>query len=306
MAGYIAYFNGEFIPDSECKLHLGDRGIQKGDLVFDAQRTFNGDIFRLREHLERLYRSLTYLRLDPGLTIDEMEELTLEVVRRNEPLREPGSDYSVRQVVTRGRGVRVTDQVPPTVCIYVAPYDFTQYARFYKTGAHVVFPRTRSYPTVCVDPKIKHFSRLNFAMAELEVADIDPDAYPVLLDLEGNITESVGANFFIVTKGVLQTPGDRDILQGISRMTVLEMAEQLGIPVEERNLQPYHAYNADEAFLTTTGYCVLPVGRIDNRPIGREVPGAVTKRLWAVWSEMVGIDIVDQALSFAARRGAPV
>ena len=141
MAGYVAYFNGEFIPDSECKLHLGDRGIQKGDLVFDAQRTFNGDIFRLREHLERLYRSLTYLRLDPGLTIDEMEELTLEVVRRNEPLREPGSDYSVRQVVTRGRGVRVTDQVPPTVCIYVAPYDFTQYARFYKDG------RPRSVPS---------------------------------------------------------------------------------------------------------------------------------------------------------------
>lgn len=84
MSEYVAYLNGEFIPESECKLHVAERGIQRGDLVFDAERTFDGAVFRLRDHLERIYRSLKYMRIDPGMTIDEMEELTLEVVRRND------------------------------------------------------------------------------------------------------------------------------------------------------------------------------------------------------------------------------
>ena len=210
------------------------------------------------------------------------------------------------QIVTRGMGVKVTDVVSPSICIRVAPIDFTEYARFYNTGAHVVFARTRSYPPQSLDPKVKHYSRMNFTLAELEAADVDPEAFPVLLDLEGNISENIGGNFFIVTKGVLRTPGDRDILKGISRMTVGDLASQLGIPMVEGDIQPYDAYTADEAFLTTTSYCVLPVGRIDNRPIGEGAPGPVTKSLWAAWSEKVGVDIVDQALRYAATKGAPV
>ena len=299
MSEYVAYLNGEFVPESECKLHVAERGVQRGDLVFDAQRTFNGKVFRLRDHLDRLYRSLTYMRIDPRMTIDEMEELTLDVVRRNEPLRAQAHDHWVHQIISRGRGVKVSDKVPPTVCVRVHPIIFSQYARFYKTGAHVIFPRTRAYSPQSLDPKVKHYSRMNFSLAELEAADIDPDAYPVLLDLDGNLAEGTGANFFIVTKGVLRTPGDRDILQGISRMTVLELAEQLGTPTVEEDLQPYDAYTADEAFLTTSSYCVLPVGRIDHRPIGQEVPGPIVNSLWAAWSEVVGMDIVDQALRAA-------
>ena len=302
MAEYIAYLNGEFIPESEAKFHVADRGVQRGDLVFDATRTFNGKIFRLREHMERLYRSLKYARIDPGLTMEGMEQLTTEVLARNEPLREPGVDHVVTLIVTRGHGVKVTDPVPPTICIKVHPIGFSGYARFYRTGAHVVFPRTRSYPTQSLDPKVKHYSRMNFTLAELEAMDIDPDAYPVLLDMRGNLSENGSGNFFIVTKGVLRTPGDHDILQGISRMTVLDLAEQLGIPAVEEDLQPYDAYTADEAFLTTSSYCVLPVGRIDNRPLDGEVPGPIVKRLWAAWSELVGLDIVDQALRSAGIR----
>ncbi len=303
MEEHIAYLNGQFVPESECKFHVSDRGIYKGDLVYDVERTFNGKIYRLREHLERLYRSLTYVRIDPGMSLDEMEELTLDVVKRNEHLMEPGSDLQVTQIVTRGHGVKVTDVVAPTICIRVRPIDFGQYAHFYNDGAHVVFPRTRSYSPQSLDPKIKHYSRMNFALAELETADIDPDAYAVLLDLEGNISENTAGNFFIVTKGVLRTAGDRGLLQGISRMTVLELAQQMGIPTSEEDLQPYDAYTADEAFLTTTSYCVLPVGRIDNRPLAQKAPGPITKRLWAAWSEMVGLDIVDQAQRCADRTG---
>lgn len=303
MSEHIAYFNGRFVPDSECKVHVSDRGFRAGDVVYDMERTFNGKIFRLREHLERLFRSLKYVRIDPGLTLERLEALTLEVLERNEPLREPGGDYLISQFVSRGNGARATDKVPPTLGIRVQPINFAQYAPFYRTGAHVVFPRTRSYSPQSLDPKVKHFSRLNFALAELEAADIDPDAFPVLLDLEGNISENIAANFFIVSGGVLRTPHDRNILKGVSRTTVFELAKQMGIDAAGESLQPYDAYCADEAFLATTYYCILPVSRIDRRPLGQEVPGPVTKRLLAAWSELAGLDIVEQALSQTARKG---
>ena len=303
MSERIAYLNGEFIPDSQCKVHVSDRGLRVADAVFDVERTFNGKIFRLRDHLERLYRSLKFVRIDPHLTIDEMEQITLEVVARNEPLRDPAGDYSVWQTVTRGMGSTVRDEAPPTVCVRLYPIDFNRYARFYRTGAHVVFPRTRSYTSDSLDPKVKHYSRMNFVMAELEATDIDPEAYPVLLDQAGNITENISGNFMIVTDGTIRVPGDQGSLQGISRKTVTELAHQLGIPITNENLQPYDAYTADEAFLTTTSYCILPVGKIDNRPIGEEVPGTITKQLWAAWSELVGVDMVEQALHAAESKG---
>jgi len=135
---------------------------------------------------------------------------------------------------------------------------------------------------------------LNFVIADLEATDVDPDAHPVLLDTDGNISENVGGNFFIVSNGVLKTATDKSILQGISRLTLLELAEQLGIPTSEEDIQPYDLYNADEAFLCSTPYCLLPVGKADNRQVGNEVPGPITKQLLAAWSEKVGVDIVDQ------------
>ncbi len=299
MAEHIAYFGGQFVPDSECKVHVSDRGFRAGDVVYDMERTFNGKIFRLREHLERLFRSLKYVRIDPGLTLEDFETLTLQLLEKNEPMRQPGSDFLVSQFVSRGNAARATDKATPTVGIRVQPINFGQYARFYSTGAHVVFPRTRSYSAQSLDPKVKHFSRLNFALAELEASEIDPDAYPVLLDLEGNISESVASNFFIVTKGAVRTPNSSNILQGISRATVMELASQMGIPAAGEDLQPYDAYAADEAFLATTYFCILPIARIDNRCIGSEVPGPITKKLLAAWSELVGLDIVGQAISQA-------
>ena len=308
MAEHITYFNGQFIPDSECKLHHTDSAIRRGDSIYDMERTFNGKIDRLRDHMERLYRSLNYVRIDPGLSLEEMEDLTLEVVNRNEPMREEGGDYLVAQIISRGplSWFNILDTGPPTVSISVAPIAFSVYAHFYNTGVHVVFPRIRSYSSQSLDAKIKHHSRMNFELADLEATDVDPDAHAVLLDLDGNISESTTGNFFIVTNGVLRTPGDSAVLQGITRTAVFEMANQLGIPVVEEGLQPYDAYTADEAFLVNTAYCVLPVGRIDNRPIGRGVPGPITQRLLAAWSEMVGLDITDQALQSAARKEASI
>jgi len=296
---YEIWLNGEYVRRSEAKIGMTDRGFRLGDVVFDTSRTFNGVVFRLRDHLDRLYRSLKYTRIDPGMSIEEMEQVTLDVVERNEATRSAAhDDYMVTQIVTRGEGTAI-DTLRANVAIWIDPIDYVRYAPLYDTGAHVVIPRTRSYSPDQLDPKVKHYSRLNFVMAELEARDVDPEAFPVLLDTAGNVSESIGANFCIVTGGVLRTPGGRSILHGISRMTLLELAGRLGIPTSEEDLQPYDVYTADEAFLCTTPYSLLPVGRADNRKIGAKVPGPVTRQLLAAWSEMVGLDIVDQIVERA-------
>ena len=300
MSELIAYFNGEFVPQSQCVIHATDRGFRTSDVVYDLQRTFGGKMYRLREHLERFMRSLKYTRLEPGLDIDQFEALTNEVVERNRDNIHPGGDISITQFVTRGIGATLAQATNPTVCILPQHIDLSALAPLYRDGVHVVIPRTRSYTVESLDPKVKHYSRMNFVLANLEAADVDPDAYPVVLDADGNIAEHIAGNFYIVTNGVLRMPGDRSALQGDTRRAILQMAAQLGIPTVEEGLQPYDAYTADEVFLTNTTYCILPAGRIDNRAVGTEVPGPVTRQLQSAWSEMVGIDFVDQALSYRA------
>ena len=266
MADYVAYFNGEFMPFSQVKIDPMDRGFLVGDCVFDVARTFNGKSFRMREHVDRLYRSLKYVRIDPGLTPDELERISEEVISRNEHLRADVGDYQLWQFVTRGRGRWAHKAGPPAVGICTRQMGFVRYADLYDTGAHGVVVRTRSFNPDALDPKVKNFSRMNFNMAELEASDVDPEGWPILLDSRGNLTEGVGYNLFLVTDGVIKTAGDRSVLQGVSRGTVFDLAKELGIPVSEEDLQPYDLYTADEAFFTSTSPCVLPVTRVDRRP----------------------------------------
>ena len=284
---YTVWLNGEFIPRSEARVSIKDAGFMGGYVVFDTTRSYDGKIFRLRDHLERFYRSLHYTRLDPGMTMDEMEELTLEVGRRNESVREPGDDYCITQIVTRSDGV--SDPPKPTVCIWVYPLDIERYTPLLQKGIHLVISRIRSFDPDQVDPKVKHKSRMSFSMAEREIQNADPDARALLLDAEGNITEGTGFNIFVVKDGVLRTPTERNILQGISRMVTLELAEQLQIPMRQEDIQPYDLYNADEAFITSTPWGIMPVRQADFRTVGDELPGPMVNQLQAAWSEMVGL-----------------
>ena len=131
--------------------------------------------------------------------------------------------------------------------------------------------------------------------------DIDPGAYAVLLDQDGNITEGMTNNFFVVTNGVIRTPKDTSILQGISRMAVFDLARQLNIPIVEEDLQPYDAYTADEAFLANSVFQLLPIQSVDKREVRDQVPGPISTQLLAAWSELVDVDIVGQALDQANR-----
>ncbi len=292
---YQIWLNGEYYDRDKAQIGLGDRGFRLGDVVFDTSRTFDGKVFKLSDHIDRLYRSLKYVRIDPGISIDDMERLTLDVVARNEQLRSrTNDDYMITQIVTGGYGRRGDADFQPNISIWIDPLGASRWARAYDGGAHAVIPKTRAYSSDSLDPKVKHYSRLNFVLAELEAADVDPDAMPIMLDSDGTISEGTGANFFVVTNGMLRTPRDTSTLQGVSRTTVIELAHTLDIPAIEDDLQPYDLYTADEAFFASTPFCILPVGRIDNRYIGNRAPGPITDKLLAAWSERVGMDIVDQ------------
>ena len=296
-AEYTAFLNGDWVPRSELKIDVSDRGFKVGDTIFDVTRTFNGKSFRLKEHVDRLYRSLKYTRIDPGMSAEEMLEVSEEAIRRNEHLLSKEGDFSIRQIITRGPGRWANTAGPATVIIEVGP-NLWDAAPFYDSGARCVIARTRSYSSESVDPKIKHHSRMNFNLAEMEAKDVDPQAWPVLTDTDGNLTEGVGYNIFLVTDGVIRSPGDTAILQGVSRGTIFDLAERLDIPFIDEPLQPYDLYTADEAFLSNTNFCVLPVTKADTRQIGDGVPGPIVQQLLAAWSEWVGVDIVDQQKRF--------
>lgn len=298
MAEYTAYFKGEWMPFSQVKIDPMDRGFTVGDVVFDVARTFNGKSFRMEDHIQRLYRSLKFVRIDPGLSAKEMLAISEEVVQRNDHLRAEVGDFTITQFVTRGPGSSSRSAGPPAVCVKVAPIGFGRFADLFKDGAHGVITRTRSYPVESLDPKVKNYSRMNFNLADLEAADVDPEAWPILTDADGSLTEGTGYNVFLVTDGVIRTPGDRNILQGVSRGMVFDLARQLNIPLVEEDLQPYDLYTADEAFFSGTSPCILPVSKVDQREIGDGRPGPIVQQLLSAWSETVGMDIVDQALQF--------
>ena len=294
MSEFIAYLNGEWVPRSELKVHVDDRGFRVGDTVFDVTRTFNGTSFLLDRHMDRLYRSMKYVRIDIGISLKEMTRLTEEAVEKNLGFIEEHGDFDIWHAITRGPGRWAYEANAPTVIIDVAPIPWDWFGSDLN-GAKGVITKTRSMSSQTVDPKIKHHSRLNFNLAEMEAGDIEDHGWPVLTDGSGNLTEGVGYNLFTVTNGVIRTPNDTSILQGVSRGYVLELAEQLGMQVIEEDLQPYDLYTADEAFFSSTPYCLLPVTAFDKRDIGDGKPGPVFKQLMSAWSERVGVDVVGQA-----------
>ena len=292
----VVYINGEIVPESGAKVSIRDAGFVRGDAVFDVTRTFGGEIFRLSEHLDRLYDSLKYLRIDPGVAKDRMAEITMQILDANLPLLEPGDDYWVAQRVTRG--VHTEDGDRPTVIVECTPLPFKARAKYYRDGIPVVTPSVRRTPPESMSPRAKVHNYVNMVLADLEVKAQNPDAWAVLLDTDGNISEGAGSNFFIVKDGVALTPREQFVLSGISRRTVIDLAQELDIRVQEANIDLFDAYTADEAFITSTSFCICPVSTVNGSRLGAEVvPGPVTDRLQKAYSGLVGIDIVAQYLA---------
>ena len=292
----VVYLSGEMVPESEAKISIRDPGFLKGDAVFDVTRTFGGKIFRLKEHLDRFYDSLKYMRVDPGMTQERMAEITMQVLEANLPLLGENDDYWVAQRVTRG--VQVEGDARPTVIIECTPLPFAARARYYRDGLPVITPSIRRTPPESMSPRAKVHNYINMVLADLEVKSQNPDAWAILLDTNANISEGAGSNFFIVKDGVVVTPREQFVLSGISRRTTLELAQELGMETREADIDLFDAYTADEAFVTSTSFCICPVSSINGSTIGAEdVPGRVTDRLQKAYSGLVGIDIVGQYLA---------
>jgi branched-chain amino acid aminotransferase len=296
----IAYFNGRFVPERQVLIPFRDRGFKYGDAVFDTTRTFGHRIFKLREHIDRLYRSLRYLRIDPGLPPPAMAEITEEVVGRNLPLLEPDQDYWVSQRVSRGldaAGSQVWKQDGATVIVECVPLPLSERASLFRDGIRAVTPSVRRAPPDALSPRVKTHNYLNLIAGDLEVKARDPEAWAILLDTRGNLAEGLGSNIFLVHGGTLATPREQAVLAGISRDTVLDLARGLGIPVVDKDLDLYDAYTADEVFLTSTSLCVCPVASVNGTAIGAgRVPGPITRQLTEAYSRLVDFDFVGQYL----------
>jgi branched-chain amino acid aminotransferase len=298
-ADRIAWFNGRLVPEREVLVPFRDRGFKYGDAVFDTTRTFGHRIFKLGEHVDRLYRSLRYLRIDPGIPQGRMVEITEEVLRRNLPLLAPDDDYWVTQRVTRGldpAAREVWRQEGATVIVECLPLPLRERASLYRDGIRVLTPSVRRTPPESLSPRVKTHNYLNLVAADLEVRAKDPGAWAILLDTAGNLAEGLGSNIFLVQDRTLLTPREQTVLSGISRETVIELARAAGLAVVERDLDLYDAYNAQEAFLTSTSLCVCPVASVNGSPIGDGVPGPVTRQLTEAYCRYVDFDFVAQYL----------
>ena len=300
MSEPIVYLGGRFVPASEAKIDLHDVGVLAGVAITDMTRTFRKRPFKLDEHLARLYRSAKYTSIDLPLTQNEMREKTLELIDTNSSLIDEGADLGVVHFATPGvssvGGTAVEGPMTPTLGIQSWPLRFDKHRHMFVDGGHVVTPAIRHVPPQSLDPKTKHRNRLHFHVADQQSHAVDPKATSLLLDLDGNITECTGANFVLVKGRTIYSPTSRNILQGVSLQTVRELAPQLGLDFEERDLQPYDVINADEAWLTSTPYCMAPVTKINNIPIGDGAIGPLFREMIQAWSDLVGVNILGQIL----------
>jgi branched-chain amino acid aminotransferase len=294
----VAWFNGKIVPESEILIPFRDQGFLRGDAVFDMTRSFNGKAFRLEEHVRRLYRSLKYLDIDPGLSAAEMVAISEDVLARNRHLLGAGEDYWLAQRISRGVGRTPGDNwqhYGPNVIVDCVPLPLRERAKHFRDGIDVVTPSPRRTPPDSLSPRAKMHQYLNLVLADREVKAQNPDAWAVLLDVNGNLCEGQGSNIFLVRDGRLMTPRERYVLPGVSRQATIDLARDLQIPFEEKDLDLYDAYTADECFLTSTSLCICGVRSLNGRRLAApRVPGPITQKLIDAYKEMVGCDFVAQ------------
>jgi len=233
------YLNGDLIPEDEAKISIFDIGFMYGAVFYESLRTFKHKLYRLEDHLERLDRTLRYVGLESLISKAEMAEVLERTIEANIGLFEDDNDCWICGQVTPGQGfpqpLMKGKRGRPTVTAYVSPMPYDEYAAFYEEGKPAIISRIPNVPNQVVDPRGKTRYRLHYFMAKLETTVRDPEAFSLLMDTQGYITEGTGANVFFVSKGRLYTPTTRNILEGISRRTVIELAGELGIDVVEKD-----------------------------------------------------------------------
>lgn len=275
------YIDGVFYPESEAKISVFDHGLLYGDGIFEGIRFYNGRVFRLEEHIDRLYDSARAIALTIPMTKAEMSEATLESCRQN-GLR----DGYIRLVVTRGVGDLGLNPAncPRATTIIIAAAIKLYPEELYHKGLTVVTCATRRIAPGAFSPAVKSLNYLNNILAKIEAGKAGEG---LMLNEQGYVAECTGDNVFILKKGQLLTPPtSAGALEGITRNAVLEIAREFGIPATETNLTRYDLYTADEFFLTGTAAEIIPVVTLDARPIGDGIPGPLTAKFITRYREL--------------------
>lgn len=296
----IVYINGEFFPRDQARISVYDHGYLYGDGVFEGIRAYNGRVFKLHEHIHRLWRSARAIDLDIGLSPEDIVEAVLSTCRRNEI-----ENGYIRVIVSRGPGDLGIDpsNCPGPATVVVIADRLTMYPQsMYERGMAVITTATRRNSPSALDPGIKSLNYLNNILAKIEVnraargGGKTPVGEGLMLSHDGYVAEATGDNIFIVERGILCTPPTHvGILEGVTRNAVLDLAEREGLRILEKVFTLLSVYGADEVFLTGTGAEVVPVVMVDDRPIGDGLPGPVTVKLIKAYRELVtstGVPIV--------------
>lgn len=270
------YINGDFFEKEHAKISVYDHGLLYGDGIFEGIRIYNGNIFKLKEHIDRLFKSAKAIRLTLPLNSQEMEKAVSDTVKINNK-----QDGYIRLLVTRGNG---TLGIDPMTCkqatIIIIVDDIQLYPeQFYQKGIKIITASVRRISPDSLDPRIKSLNYLNNIMAKLE-AESAGCLEAVMLNKEGFVSECTGDNIFIIKNDRLLTPsGSKGALDGITKNTVMQIADKAGFQAKESELTQYDLYTSDECFLTGTGAEIIPVIEIDGRIIGIGKPGSITIKL---------------------------
>ena len=267
------------MPHSEAVEALRALGMESAGGFYDTERTFDGRVFRLRLHLERLYRGLRLAEIDAGISIDEMADVTNELLELNRRLLRPGEEYTINQVVSTGGRAEVDGGASVTVIIYFQPLDVGAFATGYVEGVRLITTDTYGVPESADEGSERERARV----------------IQLMTNQEGSITECSGANFMFVKGGRIKLPDRHNVLAGVSMQTILELADELGIEVDEDEYSTYDVYAADEAFISSTRFCMMPVATVNGYGLGDGFPGPATARLLDAWRDLVGIDFVQRA-----------
>ena len=276
------YTNGDFVPQDQAVTSIYDHGFLYGDGVFEGIRAYSGRIFRLDEHIDRLYDSAKAIMLDIPLTKDEMKQAILETLRVNGLL-----DAYIRPIVSRGIGDLGLDprKCPmPNVFIISQPWD-AMYGDLYGNGLAAVTVTIRRNAPESLSPNIKSLNYLNNILAKIEANQKGGDE-AIILDVRGNISEGSGDNIFIVKNGVISTPPVMNNLRGITRAAAIEIAQDLGYAMQETDLGLFDLYTATEVFVTGTAAEIAPIATVDGRPVGDGSVGTITKELMQRFGEL--------------------
>jgi branched-chain amino acid aminotransferase len=272
----VAFVNGEFVPEEEAKVSVYDHGLLYGDGAFEGIRAYSGRVWKLREHVARMFNSVHALGFELPMTQEEMVQTVLKTLKTNGL-----SDAYIRVTVSRGVALGLDPRGCKKASVMIMTYKLSLYPKeMYEEGLSLVTVSTRVPPSQSVEPRIKSLGKyVCNIQAKLEANRVGAGE-GLMLNLQGHVAEATGDNIFIIKKGKLITPPpSAGILEGVTRGTVMELATNMGITVEEKLFTLFDVYTADECFLTGTAAEVIPVAQVDGRSIGTGRPGEMTNSL---------------------------